>query len=103
MGWLAFHWSPLEMLPTAAWAGHLVRSVQMAFTTNIFLISLGFTSGTRISLPRVRTSLLRCPCSRVTDHYGNPHAGPLLVHPQTGNLGATLVLIAKRPGPFNGT
>ena len=39
----------------------------------------------------------------VTAHYGNPHAGPLLVHPQTGNLGATLVLIAKRSGPFNGT
>ena len=47
--------------------------------------------------------LLRCPCPRVTAHYGNPHAGPLLVHPQTGNLGATLVLIAKRSGPFNGT
>ena len=47
-------------------------------------------------------ALLRCSCPRVTAHVGNPHAGPLLVHPQTGNLGATLVLVAKRSGPFNG-
>ena len=96
MGWLVSHWSPLDMHPTATkpFTGrgrkltqrkvasftsliHFRCSIQLAFSTNIFLISPGFTSGARISLPRVLTSLLRCPCPRVTGHYGNPHAGPL--------------------------